>query len=189
VNAAQENQPDLGRPASPGAAPAGAGKPSDRPSSMPKSVRYATILMVVGIAVTALDIIGQYSELSGNRGQLLPSAGGPLFTSRFDALASLFIVGGLIKAGLWLWMALVCRRGRNWGRVVATIFFGAGCLEFGVGCVAVLFTTVLTTSSGTEVLDALPIMIGLAAVIMLWSEQSGPHFHAAATPVRPESGS
>lgn len=172
MSATQQSRPDLGR--------------------QPKPVRYAVILMVVAAAVTVLEIIGEFSELSGNRAQLQPAGGDPtgiLVTSRVDALASLLIVGGLIKAGSWLWIALVCRRGRGWGRIAATIFFGAGCIAFGAGCLAVAYTTELTTSSGLQALDALPILIGLVVVIMLWSEQSGPHFRTVpiAGPTEPAS--
>lgn len=184
MSAAQENQPDLGRLPSSGAASVALRRSSDQPWSTPKSVQWAVILMVVGIAFTALDIITEYSELSGNRGQLELAGDG-----RFDALASLFIVGGLIKAGLWLWMALVCRQGRNWGRIVSTIFFGTGCLAFGVGCLAVLSTTAVTTSPGSQALNAVPVLIGLIVVIMLWSEQSGPYFQAAPIPSRQEPAS
>lgn len=150
----------------------------------PKTVRYATILMIVGAAATVADIISRYSLLSGHRDQLAAAVTDPgldtgtLADSRFAALAGLFVVGGLIQAALWLWMAVVCKRGHSWGRVASTVCFGLGCLIFGLGCVAVAVTTVLTTYGGSQIVDASPELIGLVVTILLWSDQSGPHFQA-----------
>src|SRR5579859_7197739 len=33
-------------------------------------------------------------------------------------------IGGLVLAALWLWMAWKTRTGRNWARIVSTVFFG-----------------------------------------------------------------
>ena len=142
--------------------------------------------MIVGAAATVADIISHYSLLSGHRDQLAGTAltapdvdTNALVDSRFAALAGLFIVGGLIQAGLWLWLAVVCRRGHSWGRIASTVCFGLGCLFFGLNCVAVAATTILTASGGSQFLDALPALIGLLVTILLWSDQSGPHFQAA----------
>jgi hypothetical protein len=156
----------------------------------PRTVRYATNLMIVGAAATVADIISHYSLLSGHRDQLdgtalttFDASTDPLATSRFAALAGLFIVGGLIQAALWLWLAFVCKRGHSWGRVVSTVCFALGCLLFGLGCVAVAVTTILTASGGSQFLDALPVLIGLVVTILLWSDQSGPHFQAVPPPL------
>lgn len=161
-----------------------------RKPSAPNAVRWAVALMIVGAACTVADIISHYSQLSGHRDQLVGSAltaanvdTDSLVASRFAALAGLFIVGGLIQAGLWVWMAVVCRRGNSWGRIVSTVCFGLGCLLFGLGGVAVAATTLLTASGGSEFLDALPVLIGLVVTVLLWSDQSGPHFHAVTHPV------
>lgn len=156
---------------------------------VPTAVKCAVGLMLVGAVASVLTIITHYSQLSGHQDQLLPSAANSgvydpdtLRTSRDAALSSLFIVSGLIQAGLWLWLAFTCWHGRNWGRIVSTVFFGVGCLAFGIDSVAVAHTTILTTSPGAQALNALPVMIGFAATILLWSEKSGPHFNLVASP-------
>ena len=39
------------------------------------------------------------------------------------------VVGGLIGAGLWLWMALASRVCQNFARIVCSCFFGIGVLS------------------------------------------------------------
>jgi hypothetical protein len=84
------------------------------------------------------------------------------------------VIVGIIIAGLWLWMAWKTGAGRNWARVLSTIFFGFSCLGL-IGVIADL-------SGGRAISSVLPLVgwgIGLAALIHLWKRESSEFFTSA----------
>lgn len=82
------------------------------------------------------------------------------------------MVAGVLAGLLWLWMAWKSEAGRNWARVLSTVFFG-------FQCPGVLFSVV----DGRWTLALLAALIqwgiGLAALILLWRPESSQFFAAA----------
>jgi hypothetical protein len=83
------------------------------------------------------------------------------------------IITGIISGGLWLWMAWKTGAGRNWARVLSSVFFGFMCLQF-IGGIASL------AGSGDTALAFITTLVewgvGLAALIQLWQRESGDFF-------------
>lgn len=74
-------------------------------------------------------------------------------------LAVLLIIGVL----LWVWMAWANNRGRNWARIVATVFFGLDTISmifsFGRASISIIFVIISW-------------LVGLGAVILLWRRET-----------------
>jgi hypothetical protein len=84
------------------------------------------------------------------------------------------IIGGLIVAGLWLWMAWKTGAGRSWARVLSSVFFGFMCLGLIGGLVGLAGGTVLAF-----VFTLAEWGVGLAAIIYLWKRESNEFFASA----------
>lgn len=81
------------------------------------------------------------------------------------------IIGGLVVAGLWLWMAWKTGAGRNWARVLSSVFFGFMCLGLIGGLVGLAGGAVLAF-----VFTLAEWAVGLAAIIHLWRRESSQFF-------------
>jgi hypothetical protein len=144
-------------------------------SARPAAMRRAVSLMYAGAAVGALSCIVEgatkhsvmfYSYNSTSSGTTVHAAN--------------FLVSGIIAAiftgGLWLWMAWKAGAGRNWARVLSSVFFGFACLGL-IGGLATL------ASSGSAVLAFILTLaqwgVGLAAIIQLWRPESSEFFALA----------
>jgi hypothetical protein len=85
------------------------------------------------------------------------------------------ILAGVTAGLLWLWMAWKSNAGRNWARVLSSVFFGAA------------ISGLLGSVADRRWTPALLVFliecgVGLAAVILLWRPQSSQFFAAARQP-------
>src|SRR3954463_12967548 len=109
--------------------------PPPRPPAMERAVR----LMWVGAALQAVGTVANL--LLTDPADPGPGFGRPndgLDDSTLTAISyTSALIGGAVVCGLWLWMAWANGRGRNWARIVATVF---GCIAAvtSVGSLAVL---------------------------------------------------
>jgi len=84
-------------------------------------------------------------------------------------IALLFGVAGM---GLWIWMATASRSGRRWARTTATVIFG-------------LYTLAQASDLSrpeplsTRLVAGILWLIGLSAIALLWSRDSGTYFTTA----------
>jgi len=72
---------------------------------------------------------------------------------------------GVIDCALWLWMAWKNTHGRDWARVLSTVFFFLFCIG-----------TALDLRQGAveaRTLDVVIWLVALAATILLWRPESG----------------
>ena len=156
----------------PGSAPVDAG-----PRGVPQSVQIAFYVMLAGAVVTLLAMAYSLTMLDEARSNALDASGGVLRGDDLDLLVYATIGGSiassLVTAGLWVWMAFVCRAGKNWGRITGTVFFGLNALFYVVGTVMVMVTS---TAGIALVFSTVTLAVGLAAVILLWNGMSGPYF-------------
>lgn len=159
-------------PGAPYPAPVDAG-----PRVVPQSVQIAFYVMLAGAVVTVLSMAYSLTMLDETRSDALDASGGVLRGDSLDLLvyASVggAVVSSLVTAGLWVWMAFVCRAGKNWGRVTGTVLFGINALFYVIGTVMAFVTS---TAGIALVFSTVTLGIGLAAVILLWNGLSGPYF-------------
>jgi hypothetical protein len=133
------------------------------------TVKQATIFMyagaALGIAAGAFDAI-LITDPAAVRAQP-SSAASPVFG----------VIDGLILAALWLWMAWKTGTGRNWARVVSTVFFGllsVYCAEWAIDLARV--TAIKADTAGYLGAIFLQWIVGLVALILLWQRSSSEYF-------------
>ena len=149
----------------------------------PAPVRTAVKLIYAGAAVSAVELIsGLVFILSGTmaghaevNGRILTAAQ----ASRLDpVLITVAIVSGLAVIALWLWMARANGQGRNWARILSTVLFGLATLQLitqasvhqpvsHAGFAVVVFGVIV---------PVLALVVGLAAVWLLWRPASTAFF-------------
>jgi hypothetical protein len=80
------------------------------------------------------------------------------------------VIGGLIAIGLWLWMAWANGKGLSWARVLSAIFFGISTLD------ALIVLFLVRDGIVTGIIGAVIWAIGLVAIVLLFSRDSGPFY-------------
>ncbi|MFD3591779.1 hypothetical protein ACFWU5_03565 [Nocardia sp. NPDC058640] len=157
----------------PGVQPA----PESGPRVVPQSVQIAFYVMLAGALVTLLSAAYSLTTLDEARSSALDASGGVFRGDELDflvyATVGSAIGGALISAGLWVWMAFVCRAGKNWGRITGTVFFGINVVMYLFGVLGMALTS---TANISLVFSTVNLAIGLAAVILLWNGKSKPYF-------------
>ncbi|MFC9976237.1 hypothetical protein ACFVH6_35625 [Spirillospora sp. NPDC127200] len=143
-------------PAYTSAPPASARRP------VPRTVDLASKLMLAGAAFSIVNTIASFAAADVVKTSDANSSGVQL-------VGPLALAGGLVGLALWLWMAWATRRGHNWARVLSTVFFGLGVL-------GLLGDAVGPAPLWLKLLVAVPPLIGLVTVVLLWKKESSPFF-------------
>jgi hypothetical protein len=166
--------------------PPGGPVQGERPPQ-PKSVRTATWLMYAGAVVSAVNVIlavalSKHLKNSFTSAALKANATArrqgkaTLTMSQIHTLANVIvvvtIVVGLISIVLWVWMAWANGRGRNWARIVASVFFG-------LDTVFILLALTRAGAAASAWSSLVTWLIGLVAIIMLWRRESSEYFRPA----------
>lgn len=163
--------------------------PEKRP--VPQSVRRAFYAMLAGAGLQLVGIAVGLSQGAQLRDKLRTQH--PLFTDNQINSASTLAMAviafsGAIDIGLWIWMAYANRSGHNWARIVATVFFGISCMTLIID-ITLSSTGVLGgTSAASPVSTGVGVitwLVGLFALIMLWSKQSSEFFKPQPSAVQP----
>jgi hypothetical protein len=122
-------------------------------------------------------------------------SGSPVPASEIKNLVFVFaIVGGILVALIWLWLAWKNGSGRIWARIVATVLFGLSCLSLPNLLAGGRLTTMPSTFPGA---DGTPVavppldipgwaiaagvvnwLIGLAIIILLWQRAASRYYDA-----------
>jgi hypothetical protein len=150
------------------------GAPNQMPTRPPRpqSVSTAVTLMYVGAGFSLLGIILTIVAIGSLKSAII-KAGPGLSTAQVHsaeiATVAIAVVGGLIGVGLWLWMAWANGAGKNWARILSTVFFGISTLEL-------LLSFVRPHALLGLVLELLVWLVGLGAVILLWRKESSAYF-------------
>jgi hypothetical protein len=152
-------------------------EPSARPEP-PRSVVMAVRFMYAGAIVSAIDLIIGLATVGSLRNSLHKAD--PTLTSSQLHSAEVFLVGasvviGLLGIGLWIWMAMANKAGRNWARVLGTVLFGIDTLFLAYGLAR-------TGAAAGTLFSILTWLIGLGAVVFLWRRDSTDYFNALRTP-------
>ncbi len=145
----------------------------------PSSLRNAVRLMYAGAALSAIVVIVTLVSIGSLKANIL--AHYPHYTASQRHTAEVAavvtsIIGGLIAIGLWLWMAWANGRGRSWARIVATVFFAINTLDL-------LVSFARVHAVGSVIVGILVWLVGLGAIVFLYSKDSSAYF-AAQRPAR-----
>ena len=181
----------------------GYGQPPAPPSQRPRPLVIAVWLMYVaavaeiGYAAAEGRWLGSYmsSFFTAIQAADTSGSGNQVPTSE---IKDLFLVGsivvGIVAVLIWLWIAWKNRAGRNWARVVATVFFALSCLglpELLTGGHLSAMPSTLTTANGATIAVpplAIPAwliaggvvnwLLGLAIIILLWQRAASQYYDA-----------
>jgi hypothetical protein len=143
----------------------------------PAPVRRAVFLMYTGAAagLAAGIVRGLTMNLATSIVLISPTAG----TTHPATSLPAGIVQGAVAGGLWLWMARKTGAGRNWARVLSSVFFGFASLQL-IGAVEA------AARPGGPVAALVVFLaewaVGLAAVTQLWHRESSRFFALARHP-------
>jgi len=157
--------------------PSGAQIPehSDQPPTPPSVVR-AVQVMYAGAAASLIGIVIDMTTLSSTKSEIIrrnPSLTATQVANAEHVAIGLFIVSGVLGAALWVWIAQMCKVGRNWARIAGTVLFAIDTLSVFLGAATV------PGGGATRIYSILIWLIGLAAVILLWQRASSNYFRGA----------
>ncbi len=142
------------------------------PLAPPTSVQTAVRLMYSGAVISAISFILGLATIGSLKSSLRTRY--PHYTSTQINNAVHFSIGAIIVVGIigvvvWVWMARMNAKGRNWARITGTVFFGLNTLD--------LLGVFARSASAISVVFGIVIwLVGLGAVIMLWRRDSTAYF-------------
>ena len=144
----------------------------------PASIVNAVRLMYAGAALSAISLILSAVTISNVRSAIRAHSTG-LTATQINTVVGvtigIAIFFGAIGIGLWIWMALMNRRGRSWARIVATVFFGLDTLFFLIG--------LARPHAIAGLLSGLVIwLVGLGVIIFLYRPDASAYIRAMSNP-------
>jgi hypothetical protein len=155
---------------------AGPGPAEPRAATMPQSVQRAVRAMYVGVAASLIGIAVDLTALSAIRSAITKRSTtmtAAQINTAVHVEIGFLIVGGLIGAALWLWMAQSCKAGKAWARTVSTVLFA-------IDTASVLASVAAVPGGGlTRIYGLIVWVIGLIAIILLWQRSSSDYFRGA----------
>lgn len=161
-----QNQPQYGQPQYGGYPGLGPEKPAG-PVALPKEVNLA-FWLIIGAGI--LGLIGIPFNIAAAKeaaDSQLPASGANITPEEFNTmLTAVVVVFAVVGAALYALIAVFVRKGANWARIVATVF-------------AVIS---LTNLFGGLVITVLQVLLGMAAVVLLYLKPSNEYFRASRKP-------
>ena len=133
--------------------PGGAQMPEVQLRPAPPSVLTAVRFMYAGAVASLLGIVAQVNGLQ-------------------RTLVAGWVVGGLVGAGMWIFIARACKSGKNWARTTGTVFFAVATVD--------VFSNLAVTDAALAKIYCFAIwLIGLGAVVFFWRASSSAFFTGA----------
>lgn len=155
--------------------------PSEQPqapgtSGIPKQVDLAFKLIVAAGILSAIANLVMAFTGGDSFVQILEqqaqSQGQPLPAGSADAMQGLMMVTGIIGAilslGLYALVAFPVRKGKNWARILGTVFAAISVLG--------LFGGVFTFGPVIGIMQILVILLGAAGIVLLYLPANAPYF-------------
>jgi hypothetical protein len=152
------------------------------PRSIPQSVARAVQVMYVGAAASLIGIVielllrhslrSYISDHATRNGKRLTAT---QVADTYHAELVVLVVVGLIGIVLWIWMAQMNKRGRNWARITSTVFFALDTL----GAIGGLAGGSLSGGNANRFYGLVVWIIGGIAIILLWRRSSTEYFKGA----------
>lgn len=154
--------------------------PVSRPPAMDNAVR---LMQVGGVVAIISVVIGLFSKgtihdaiVKANENA---TATKKLTASEIDSLTTVSMVSavvvGLIAVALWFWMASVNGKGKQWGRIVATVFFVLSVLSL-------VASLARPESVLTRILGLVQLIVGAAAIYFMYQKDSSEFYRASSAP-------
>jgi hypothetical protein len=139
----------------------------------PRSVLYTVRLMYAGAVVEVLAVVIALVSRGSLSSPIL--ARHPAYTAAQLHAAEVartvpLIVGGVIAAGLWIWMAWANRQGRGWARVVSAVLFGINTLDL------IVAAFLARGAVASLVIGAVIWLVGLGVIVLIFNQRSSPFY-------------
>lgn len=149
----------------------------------PRAVTYAVWLMYAGAVLSVVNgvvealmarslVTTMFTQFESRLppGQATARIPTDLLTRVFTVAT---VIGGIIYALLWLWMAWKNHSGRSWARVLSTVFFG-------LFSVSVLSSAARVSSgvAGILIASLVTFAVGLAVIILIWQPEASRYYEA-----------
>jgi hypothetical protein len=158
----------------PGGPDAGLPQRPETPTSVLNSVK----LMYAGAGLSLISVIIGLVTI-GSLKTAIEQANPSLSSSQVSAVATAsvaaVVVAGLLGVGLWIWIAQMCKAGKNWARITGTVLFG-------VDTLFLLISFTRSAAIAGRIPGLLIWLVGLGTVILLWQRQSTDYFKGQAAP-------
>jgi hypothetical protein len=152
--------------------PGGAQIPEVQRPPTPTLVRNAVRFMYAGAVASLIGIIIDLTTLSATKSaiqQQFPDLTASQVNGQGRVLIVGWIVGGLIGAGLWIFIARACNSGKGWARITGTVLFGIDTLQ-------VLGGLTVPVAAPVKIFALVVWLVGLGAVVLLWQGSSSAFF-------------
>ena len=153
--------------------PAGAQLPETQRPPAPASVRTAVTVMYAGAVASLIGIVVDLTTLSATKSaieQHFPKLTTSQVNGQGRVLMAGWIVGGLIGAGLWIFIARACNSGKSWARITGTVLFGIATVQGGPSIL------VVPEAALVKLFWLVIWLVGLGAVVFLWRGSSSAFF-------------
>ncbi len=153
--------------------PAGAQLPETQRPPAPASVRNAVKVMYAGAVASLISIVVDLTTLSATKSaieQHFPKLTTSQVNGQGRVLMAGWIVGGLIGAGLWIFIARACNSGKSWARITGTVLFGIATVQGGPSIL------VVPEAALVKLFWLVIWLVGLGAVVFLWRGSSSAFF-------------
>jgi hypothetical protein len=148
-------------------------------SAVPGPVRKAVRFMLGGGAATAIIGIFLIIATIADKNALTDSSGKRLSSSEFTSGVVGTAITYLILVVIWVLMARMNRAGRNWARILASVFCAISTYDA---------YTLVNSLTGGETITVVGVVyivftlviwvIGVIAIAMLWRSESSAYFKA-----------
>jgi hypothetical protein len=180
------NQPPGPYPAFPQYPGPAMGMPPRPPA--PQTVLRAYYAILAGAALSLIGVVVTLTQMGSIRTLLEtsdPNADQTTVDSLVTATIAAACVMGVVEVGLWIWMAFATKAGKNWARVLSTVFFGLNAAGTVFGTLADLAGSSSSSSSTTfassdttlgQIVGWLTFLAGLGAIVLLWNKESTAYF-------------
>jgi hypothetical protein len=146
---------------------------NDKP---PPSIQNAVRFIYAGAAIQALSVILEIAAVRARIQSILATGSAtPLTPSQLNTAEAVsvgfLVLGGVVGASLWLWMARKNRAGRRWARILSTVSFAILTL----GLLAAIAQPIAVEN---KIIPVAEWVVGLLAIVLLWQGESS-DFYAA----------
>jgi hypothetical protein len=146
-------------------------------SAIPGPVRKAVRFMLAGGAATAIVGIFLLIATIADKNALTDSSGKKLSNSEFTSGVVGTVITYVVLVAIWVLMARMNRSGRNWARILASVFCAISTYD--------AFTLVNSLTGGETItvvgvvyiaFTLLIWVIGVLAIALLWRSESSAYF-------------
>ncbi|HEY8455929.1 MAG TPA: hypothetical protein VIL34_10060 [Actinopolymorphaceae bacterium] len=139
------------------------------PQEKPREIKIAVILMYVGAALQALAIVllnttQARDQMRRDAMRVVSRRDGGTAEQAQELANSVFtglMIACVIAVALWILMAVMNSQGRSWARLTATVL---------------ALLNVLAAFSGLFPTGLLSVVVGIAAVVLLWLPKARPWY-------------